>query len=224
MRKNKRKYDSAHRKLMAGKTREEILSAARSLFRSQGYGRTSMEEIAAEAGVAVPTVYSTCGGKRAILLLLLDEMEKAADSAGLLAALKDRAGDERAQLRAFIDFSVRLFTEDGGVVRIAELAGMGDPDIGTLWATGGARRLETCRLVLGGWEEHRILRPGLTEERAIDILWALCGPEFYSVFVRQRAWTPAQFGEWLYETAQGQLLGEPAVGRRRGRGRRPYKA
>src|ERR1700757_206927 len=121
MQKVKRKYDSAHRKLLAGRTREQILATARSLFSAQGYGRTSIEEIAAAAGVAVPTVYTTCGGKRAILLQLLDEMEKAADALALLKILTDRAGDERGQLRAFIDFSVRLFTEDGGVVRIAEL-------------------------------------------------------------------------------------------------------
>src|ERR1700680_3178390 len=109
MQKIKRKYDSARRKLLAGKTREQILASARSLSSEQEYGRASMEEIAAAAGVAVPTVYTTCGGKRAILLELLNEMEKAADSSGLLTALKDRAGDERGQLRAFLDFSVRLF-------------------------------------------------------------------------------------------------------------------
>jgi AcrR family transcriptional regulator len=146
--------------------------------------------ITAAAGVAVPTVYTTSGGKRAILLLLLDEIEKAADSSGLLALLEDRAGDARGQLRAFIDFSVRLFTEDGGVVRIAELAGAGDPDIAALWETGDARRLATCRKLLCGWEKRKILREGLTEHRPVDILWAMSGPEFYSLFIRKRQWTP----------------------------------
>jgi AcrR family transcriptional regulator len=76
-----------------------------------------MEEIAAGAGVAVPPVYSTCGGKRAILLELLGEMEREADRSGLLKILRERT-EERGQLRAFIDFSLRLFKEDGGVVRM----------------------------------------------------------------------------------------------------------
>jgi AcrR family transcriptional regulator len=207
MLKVKRKYDSAHRKLLAGKTQDQILESARSLFSDRGYGRTSMEDIAAAAGVAVPTVYASFGGKRAILLHLLDRMEKAADASALVKALKDRAGDQRAQLRAFIDFSVRLFTEDGGVVRIAELAGLGDPDIAALWETGTARRLETCRRLLAGWEKRGILRRGLTELRGVDILWAISGPEFYGMFVRGRAWTPAEFSGWLFQLAEDQLLG-----------------
>jgi AcrR family transcriptional regulator len=209
MKKVKRKYESAHRKLLAGQTRGQILESARRLFRDRGYGRVTIEEIAADAGVAVPTVYATYGGKRAILLHLLDEMEKAADVSALLAALRDCAGDERAQLRAFVDFSVRLFSEGGDLIRIAELAGAADPDVAALWQTGGARRLQACRSVLSGWERRGLLRGGLTESRAIDILWCLCGAEFYGLFVRECRWTPQQFGEWLYALASEQLLATP---------------
>ena len=110
MRQVKRKYESAHRKNLAQHTREQILASARGLFRDQGYGRTTIEEIAAKAGVSAPAVYATFGGKRAVLLKLLDEMETAADPAQLLEQLKKTATDERARLRAFVDFSVRLFT------------------------------------------------------------------------------------------------------------------
>jgi hypothetical protein len=141
-------------------------------------------------------------------------MEKAADSSALLAILVERAGDERGQLRAFMDFSVRLFTEDGGLIRIAQLAGAGDPDIAALWETGEARRLETCRMLLRGWEKRGILREGLTERRAVDVLWAMSGPEFYSLFIRKRQWTTAEFSDCLYQMAVEQLLSS-AVRRRR---------
>jgi AcrR family transcriptional regulator len=210
MKKVKRKYESAHRKLLAGKTREQILESARRLFRDHGYGRTTIEQIAAEAGVAVPTVYATYGGKRAILLQFLEEMESAADVSSLRAALQDAGLNEHAQLRAFIDFTVRLFTEDRDLIRIAELAGVGDPDVASVWQTGEARGLEACRTVVAGWARRRVLRRGLTESRAVDILWSLTSAEFYGLFIRKRQWTGDEYGAWLYRLAAEQLLANPA--------------
>ena len=206
MKKVKRKYDSAHRKQLAGKTREQILESARRLFRDRGYGRVTIEDIATAATVAVPTVYATFGGKRVILMQLLDEMEKAADAPALVELLKDRSSDAPARLRAFTDFSVRLFTKDNDLIRIAMLADAADPDVAALWETGDARRLAACRAVLEGWEQRGLLRQGLTEDRAVDILWALASAEFYGLFIRGRRWTPAQFADWLYHLAAEQLL------------------
>ena len=47
---------SSYRQQQAAATRDRIADAARSLFAEQGYGSTSIEAIAAEAGVAMRTV------------------------------------------------------------------------------------------------------------------------------------------------------------------------
>ena len=47
---------SSYRQQQAAATRDRIADAARRLFAEQGYGSTSIEAIAAEAGVAVRTV------------------------------------------------------------------------------------------------------------------------------------------------------------------------
>ncbi len=206
MKKVKRKYESTHRQLLAGKTREQILESARKLFSEKGYGETSIDEIAAEAGVSGPTVYATFKNKRAMLLQLLDEMEQRADASSLITGLQEHTGNERAQLRVVIEFSVRLFSEDRGMVAIGELAGKGDPDIGALWRTGAERRLGTCRMLLTGWEKRGLLREGLTEARAIDILWVLSGPEPFRLFTHDREWTPQEYCDWLYQLASEQLL------------------
>src|ERR1700758_5238176 len=49
-------YYSPLRELQAKRTRERILQAARETFRQQGYGTTSLADIARPAGVAEPTV------------------------------------------------------------------------------------------------------------------------------------------------------------------------
>src|SRR6266545_4417824 len=60
------------RRPKAQATRRRILDAARGLFVERGYVATTIEAIAAEAGVAVPTVYLAFGTKRALLVELLD--------------------------------------------------------------------------------------------------------------------------------------------------------
>ena len=53
----KRRYESPHRRQQAAATRLHILQAAQRLFEQQGYVATTMAAIAAEAGVALKTVY-----------------------------------------------------------------------------------------------------------------------------------------------------------------------
>src|SRR5918999_4915845 len=66
----KRKYDSSRRREQAEVTRHEIASAARRLFALNGYAATTLAAIAAEAGVAEPTVYAVFGAKKGFLLAL----------------------------------------------------------------------------------------------------------------------------------------------------------
>src|SRR3954452_7632288 len=54
-------------KLLVEASRRDILDAAHRLFVERGYVATSIPAIAAEAGVAVQTIYNTVGSKRQIL-------------------------------------------------------------------------------------------------------------------------------------------------------------
>ncbi|HEX7195380.1 MAG TPA: TetR family transcriptional regulator, partial [Candidatus Limnocylindria bacterium] len=63
----KRPYRSTRRREQAGETRHRIIRAAHDLFVSQGYGRTTIAEIAGAAGVAVETVYAAFRNKPTLL-------------------------------------------------------------------------------------------------------------------------------------------------------------
>jgi AcrR family transcriptional regulator len=54
-------------------TRARVLRATSELIEKQGYERTSMAEIAQQAGIGTGTLYHHFGDKRAILLALIDE-------------------------------------------------------------------------------------------------------------------------------------------------------
>src|SRR5260370_25856660 len=60
------------RRPKAQATRRRIRDAARRLFVERGYVAATIEAIAGEAGVAVPTVYLAFGTKRALLAELID--------------------------------------------------------------------------------------------------------------------------------------------------------
>ena len=47
--------------------REQLLDVGRALFADKGYDATSVEEIAAQAGVSKPVVYEHFGGKEGSL-------------------------------------------------------------------------------------------------------------------------------------------------------------
>src|SRR5437879_13615860 len=68
--KPRRRYNSPHRREQAAATRREILAAAQRLFEQQGYAATTMAAIAAEAGVALKTVYVAFETKSGVLRAL----------------------------------------------------------------------------------------------------------------------------------------------------------
>ena len=68
--KDKRSYDSPRRRAQAAETRRQILEAAQRLFDQQGYAATTMAAIAAEAGVALKTVYVAFETKSGVLRAL----------------------------------------------------------------------------------------------------------------------------------------------------------
>src|SRR3954447_13016222 len=72
--KPKRRYDSSRRRAQAAATRSDILDAAQRLFERGGYAGTTMEAIAAEAGVALKTVYVAFETKSGLLRALWNHL------------------------------------------------------------------------------------------------------------------------------------------------------
>src|ERR687893_353998 len=82
----RRPYASSLRAAQARETRRRIVEAAARLFVREGYAATSIAAIAAEAGVAVPTVYATLRSKAGVLRAVVDLTVRGDDDAAPLAA------------------------------------------------------------------------------------------------------------------------------------------
>ena len=207
-----RRYDSPRRSQQAAATRTEILEAALRLFEQRGYTATTMAAIAAEAGVALKTVYLAFQTKRGLLLALwhlrlrgderpvpvgerpwfrevIDEPDPARHAAPERAQFARRQGTRRAVAR---DPAERRF---GG--RRARRALEADPD--------GVLR-QSALPSWSGCTANNALRPGLEVDRGADILWALNHPDLYRLLVGDRGWTPKRYEEWLGDAFCAQLL------------------
>src|SRR5262245_5178069 len=69
----RRRYESPLRDQQARQTRQAIVAAANRLFVGRGYAATSLADIAREAAVARPTVFSAFGSKAALLREVVDQ-------------------------------------------------------------------------------------------------------------------------------------------------------
>jgi TetR/AcrR family transcriptional regulator of autoinduction and epiphytic fitness len=195
--------------------RLRMLECARSLFTAQGYPTTTMEQIAAEAGVAVQTMYYTFRTKAR---LLCEVAELAAAGQHDPAPVMQRPWMVEALSTPSAHRALALAVEHGTDIyeRIAPLrpalaaAAATDPYVGKYAsdvATGrraGMGRLIARLAELGG------LRSGLDQVRAGDLLFVLDSHETFLGLTAQAGWTTQEYKAWLFTTLSQQLL-EPGT-------------
>lgn len=203
----KRRYDSTRRRARAALTNERMVDAAARLFAERGYVATTVEAIARAAGVSPQTFYAAFGSKRGVLFELLDGMARRADAAALARAIV-ATSDPRAQLALLVEYRVRLYAGAARELEMLRAAMHVESDAAAVWAEGEERRRRNQAELLRSWHAAGVLRPGLSARRAGDILWALSGPDVYRLFVAERGWSLAAFGQWLVRDLEAQLFGE----------------
>jgi AcrR family transcriptional regulator len=89
--------------------REDILDSASLLFRRDGFAETSIEEIAARAGLSAGTVYNYFGSKGDLLLALValdGEEVRSAGAALIIDPPKDPVAAVNTLLEGYVDHSL----------------------------------------------------------------------------------------------------------------------
>jgi AcrR family transcriptional regulator len=196
---------STYRQEQAAATRQRIASAARKLFRERGYGATSIAAIAAEAGVAEPTVYAVFGSKRSFLLALRQQMHAEVELPRLTAEAK-AAPDAQGKLEGWARLLRRQMERSYDVIAAHREAARVDPAAadeyrGVLDSRGGVMHELAADLAPD-------LAPDVDIRTATDILWALSNEEIYRELVHERGWPPSRYETWIADTLRQQLLGD----------------
>ncbi|MBN9492214.1 TetR/AcrR family transcriptional regulator [bacterium] len=206
-----RTYESPRRKKQAEETRQAILAAARKLFAERGYAATPLADIAAEAGVSVPTLYASVGPKSAIALALVDFINEQVDMRSLDMA-QDAATNGPDLIRA-IAHLVRMLNEHAGdLIRVMTSAALVEPDLVPVAAAGRRYHREGQRVNAMRLARLGALRKGLSEEHAAAILATQTAYEVFTLMVMEEGWTYDAVEDWLVETLSSLLL-EPGAAR-----------
>jgi AcrR family transcriptional regulator len=211
--KGRRRYDSPRRREQAQSTRRKILAAAQPLFERKGYAGTSVAAIAAEAGVALKTVYVAFESKRGLLralwhlLLRGDQGDAPVGQRPWFRAVLEE-GDPVRQLQLNARNSRVVKVRAGALMEVIRNAAAADPEIGALWERIQTEFYENQRTVVESLNAKHALKTGLDVDRAADILWTLNHPNLYRLLIDDRGWTPEQFESWLADITCLELLAE----------------
>ena len=203
----RRTYDAPRRRARAADTRSHVLHAALQLLSDKGYVGTTIEAIAAQAGVGVRTVYDAFGSKQGVLLGLIEAFSPMPRT-DFEALAEAGASDPQTQLRLIVNFVVDYFDAAEQFLDVLNANAGADPLIAQVLNRGETLRRESQREILHNWLIRGVLKQELSARRAADILWALTGPDLYRLFVRELGWTKQSYARWLHD-AVSQLLFAP---------------
>jgi AcrR family transcriptional regulator len=196
------KPEPTYRQLQAQATRTRIAEAARTRFAADGYGATSIEAIAAEAGVAVRTVYSIFGVKREILTAICEAWLERADIGGMTKQVLAEPEPAR-RLRAAAHWLRALYEAGFDVVTFFDAATDDSPQTRALLRSKLAGRNQAMDAMIGSLKGH--LTVPMREAQAV--YRALAAPGVYRELVENSGWTGDQFEDWIGEALHRHLLG-----------------
>ena len=205
----KRAYSSAVREEQATRTRARIIEAAGALFETNGYARTTIRQIAEEAGVASDTVYAIFGSKARVLTALIDS--RLAPGVGIAnvmdrpeaQAVRDEP-DPRRQLHLFARDMAATAARVRGVFEILRTASAVEPEMAAILVEMNGYRLANMRRVANWIAEHGSLRVDV--ERAAEIIWVLASPDVATMLRDGRGWSVDEHAEWLEDALVRTLL------------------
>ncbi len=195
------KPPSTYRQRQAQATRDLIADTARRLFAAEGYGATSMEAIAREAGIAVSTVYAAFGAKREILSRICErwlEQAGARELAGRVLTEPDPA----RRLRGAAHWLRVLYSAGFDVVLIFEAATDESPETRALLRAKLAGRNQVMDAIIASLDGHLTV----PVPQAQAMYRALAAPGVYRELVEESGWTPEDFEHWVADTLQRNLM------------------
>ncbi len=192
-------------------TRRRIVAAAAKAFLDQGYGATTLDQVA-----VLQTVYFHFGNKATLLKEALDVAAVGDDEP---VALLDRPWLEELATEPDPVRVIELWTNGGREImgRVAPLLAVvrgtvgTDPDLAAQWGVNEGQRRVAFRALAGLLADRAALRPGLTVEDAADLAFLITSAENYIVATGTLGWSPERWQSTTATLLARELLGETAA-------------
>jgi AcrR family transcriptional regulator len=195
-------YNSPLREQQAKRTRERILQAARETFREQGYGATTLADIARAAGVAEPTVRAVFKTKPNLLEHCLRLAVRGSDDEVQLQqreafqhVLTSTAAD--MLLDRLAAFAETVHHRSWDVLEIVRGAASSDPAIAELHEQRERARHANQRTIANRLHELGALPHHTSVDTAADLLWLYTSTDSYRMLVIERHWSAERYRAWF---------------------------
>lgn len=168
----------------AGRTRGRILDAAARIFESRGFAGTRIEDVAAAAGVAVPTVYKVFGSKRRLLVdavhrAIADGDDGAAEEQAWFSEQIDEPNPAR-QLQLIARNARHMYERAGTLLNVLRAAAPLDDELAGAWDDIASQRAHRSRLTA----KNLVAKAGkggrLAQADVAATLLALTEPELFT--------------------------------------------
>jgi len=214
----RRPYRSSLREAQARETRRAVVNAARDLFVESGWSRTTIDAVAARADVSRKTVFTSVGGKAAMLKLALDwalvgDDEPVPMSERPVIAELEQLTDPRVLVARWAQFVAELEERAAPLAEVLAVAADSDSVAAGVHAESERNRLEGAAGFVARLAAIGGLQPGLTTERAVAAALVLMDPAVYRTLVREHGWTRAEYAHWIERAAVAEILGNTSTER-----------
>jgi AcrR family transcriptional regulator len=203
-----RRHNSPLRQAQAAATRLRIIQAAHAEFEARGYQGTRIEDVAARAGVAVPTIYKSFTNKRNLLTAAVTTAMTGGpggpvDQQAWFHEQLDAPTAEQ-QLQLIARNARRLNDRAAHLLELVRATAARDSQIATLWHDINNERLARARTSAQRLAAKTTLRTSMPE--AAHTLWALTAPELYILHVTELGRRPDTYQRWLADLLIAALL------------------
>ena len=208
----KRSYSSKSRQVQSKKTKNRILASAKMLFESKGFEDVTIEEIAQEAQVSAPSIYSIFQSKRGVLLGLMDEALSPEQFEALVEqGKKEKCPRKRLEITASI--ARQLYDAEKAQLSFLRGASILDPVFKGLEIERERRRHQRQKETVESMANEKAFTDNLSLSKIRDILWAFTGRDLYRMLVVERGWSSDEYEKWLADLLIQVLLSKsPLLG------------
>jgi AcrR family transcriptional regulator len=192
-----------------------MVEAAYRLMSTRGYVETKMADIAAEAGVAVQTVYFTFHSKPAVMRAAFEFAVKG-DHLAIRPverpwfAAMEKEPDYRRALSIFVDATATILRRVTPLAAVFKALG-DDPEIANFYELSERLQRDGYRIVIDTLARSQPLRKGLNAEDATTILLVLAGSDVYRSMLADHGWSEKKWRTWVIEALSEALFGQAAV-------------
>ena len=205
-----RRYDASGRRRASAQRRLVVVEQARRLFLEHGFGGTTVAAVAQAAGVSVETIYKAFGGKAGLVRAV---WEQALEGGGPVPAeersdaVSAVADDPREVVATWARLSAEVGQRAAPVLALVRAAAAADPEAAALLAEIDAGRVARMRHNADALARRGHLRPGLSVERAAQLMVAISG-SLHDPLVGDAGWSAVEYAEVVERLLTAGLLAD----------------